>query len=207
MAWPESAQGAKTNPAFFLLSDSQMFACAKPREILAGGDWSFIENREGPPSRAYLKLWEWGWRTEKIPTCGETALDLGASPGGWTWVLAKAGLKVHAYDRSPLELKLPPKISSLIQFSKGDAFQVTPENAPPTDWVFCDVIAEPQRTIELIEAWLPTEAGLVFTIKFKGETDFKAIDHLAKIDGAVIRHLNVNKHEVTFWRLPGDSKV
>ena len=199
-AWPDEAKASRVQPAFTLLSDSRMALCARPREVLPGGDWTFEEDREGPPSRAYLKLWEWGWRTAKLPRAGETALDLGASPGGWTWVLAKAGLHVQAFDRSPLALELSKSEMSRIQFTKGDAFQITPENAPACDWVFCDVIAEPKRTVELIEKWIPTNAGLVFTIKFKGETDFGAIDHLAQIPRAVIRHLNVNKHEVTFWR-------
>ncbi len=201
-AWPDVAQSPKVMPAFTLLSESRMALCVSPREVMPGGDWTFDEDREGPPSRAYLKLWEWGWRTSKLPKAGETALDLGASPGGWTWVLAKAGLNVHAFDRSPLELKLPKAVSSRIHFEKADAFQITPDRGPKCDWVFCDVIAEPKRTIELIEKWLPTSAGLVFTIKFKGETDFGAIDHLTKIDGAILRHLNVNKHEITFWRTP-----
>jgi hypothetical protein len=79
---------------------------------------------------------------------------------------------------------------------------MTPERAPETDWVFCDVIAEPRRTAELIEAWSPTKAGLVFTVKFKGTTDFESIARLQKIPGGRVRHLDVNKHEVTFWRLP-----
>lgn len=200
--WPESVDRPRIQPAFTLLSPTQMALCVKPHDEVPGGEWNFAEDREGPPSRAYLKLWEWGWRTDVLPSAGQTALDLGASPGGWTWVLAKAGLNVHAYDRSPLTLKLPKREEERIQFIKGDAFQVTPENAPATDWVFCDVIAEPKRTVELIESWVPTKAGLVFTIKFKGDTDFKAVEHLRRIPNSHVHHLDVNKHEVTFWRLP-----
>ncbi len=204
LGWPETLPGedgrTSVNPAFTLFSDTQMALCAAPSEEVPGGDWLFEEDREGPPSRAYLKLWEWAWRTSRLPRAGQTALDLGASPGGWTWVLAKNGLKVHAFDRSPLELNVTKNISSRIHFEKGDAFAVTPESAPACEWVFCDVIAEPKRTVELIEKWLPSSAGLVFTVKFKGGTDFDAIEHLAKIPGGKIRHLNVNKHEVTFWR-------
>lgn len=201
VAWPETEDRPRLHPAFTLFSDSTMAFCASPTEEIPGGDWVFEEDREGPPSRAYLKLWEWGWRTTRLPRAGQVALDLGASPGGWTWVLAKNGLKVHAFDRSPLELNLSKNVSSRIHFEKGDAFRVTPETAPSCDWVFCDVIAEPKRTVELIEQWLPSSAGLVFTVKFKGATDFGAIEHLAKIPGSEIRHLNVNKHEVTFWRI------
>ncbi len=204
LGWPDTLPGEegrlRVNPAFTLFSDSRMALCSAPQEEVPGGDWLFEEDREGPPSRAYLKLWEWAWRTSRLPRAGQTALDLGASPGGWTWVLAKNGLKVHAFDRSPLELNVSKNISSRIHFEKGDAFAMTPAIAPACDWVFCDVIAEPKRTVELIEAWLPSSAGLVFTVKFKGATDFGVIEHLAKVPGGSIRHLNVNKHEVTFWR-------
>ncbi len=200
--WPGDVSRSRRQPSFLLLSPNNLVACASPRDEAPGGAWGFNENRDEPPSRAYLKLWEWGWRTEVLPQPGEVALDLGASPGGWTWVLAKAGLTVHAFDRSPLKLKLPLAIEKRVHFSKADAFQVIPEAAPVADWVFCDVIAAPQRTLELIEAWLPTNAGLVFTIKFKGETDFDAIARLQSISGGFVRHLDVNKHEVTFWRHP-----
>lgn len=202
VAWPDDLDRTRILPAFALASPNQLIACALPTEEALGGAWNFEEDRDGPPSRAYLKLWEWGWRADVLPKPGETALDLGASPGGWTWVLAKAGLQVYAFDRAALDLRLPKNVSERIHFAKSDAFQVTPENAPKTDWVFCDVIAEPKRTVELIEAWIPTKAGLVFTIKFKGETDFDSISRLQKITGSHVRHLDVNKHEVTFWRSP-----
>ncbi|CAN5519004.1 SAM-dependent methyltransferase [soil metagenome] len=202
VAWPENNARSRSQPSFALIGPNKLVACLAPSDEAPGGAWNFDEDREGPPSRAYLKLWEWGWRTSVLPAVGETAFDLGASPGGWTWVLAQAGLNVRAFDRAPLDLKLPKKISDRIHFSKGDAFQVVPQNSPATDWVFCDVIAEPHRTVELIESWIPTKAGLVFTIKFKGETDFASTDRLQKIPGAHVRHLDVNKHEVTFWRTP-----
>lgn len=205
VGWPSGAAKREPHPAVFtLLSPTKMAFCLKPAEEVPGGEWVFGEDRNGPPSRAYLKLWEWGWRTKVRPIAGQVALDLGACPGGWTWVLAKAGLKVHAFDRSPLAASLREDLSksdfARIEFAKADAFQVTPDRAPRTDWVFCDVIAEPRRTVELIEAWIPTKAGLVFTIKFKGATDFDSIARLQRIPGAHVRHLNVNKHEVTFWR-------
>lgn len=206
-AWPESVSRLRVQPSFTLLAPDRLALCLSPREELPGGDWAFAEDREGPPSRAYLKLWEWGWRTTDLPRAGESAFDLGACPGGWTWVLLKAGLRVDAFDRSPLKLELSREESSRVKFHKGDAFQITPEGVKRLglevpNWVFCDVIAEPHRTRELIESWLPTQAGLVFTIKFKGETDFETMEILGRVERSRIWHLNVNKHEVTFVRPP-----
>ncbi|MDX9731977.1 MAG: SAM-dependent methyltransferase [Bdellovibrionales bacterium] len=174
-------------------------------EAFAGGEWRFEEDRENPPSRAYLKLWEWGYRTNSLPTKGQVALDLAACPGGWTWVLVKEGLHVHAYDRAPLDKRLMKRYGRQIEFSTGDIFKLSPDRAPKVDWVFCDVIAEPVRTFELIEKWLSEPVGLVFTIKFKGEKtkdDVELLSRLQRVPGASLRHLFVNKNEVTFWRPP-----
>ena len=43
-----------------------------------------VEDKTGPPNRAYLKLWEALVRLRRWPQPGERCLDLGASPGGWT---------------------------------------------------------------------------------------------------------------------------
>ena len=37
------------------------------------------------------------------PQPGETCLDLGAAPGGWTWAIASLGAQVTAVDRAPLD--------------------------------------------------------------------------------------------------------
>lgn len=204
--WPAEMARGRRNPAFTLLSPSEMAYCDSPAEDVPGGEWIFNEDREGPPSRAYLKLWEWGWRADVLPKSGERALDLGACPGGWTWVLLKAGLVVHSFDRAPLAESLHSSLTAeefrRLTFSKADAFQILPVSAPETDWVFCDVIAEPERSVELIEAWAETSAGLVFTVKFKGEANLEILNRLRKIARSHVRHLYVNRHEVTFWRDP-----
>jgi len=74
-------------------------ACTSP---VADGTWNFVEDRINPPGRAYLKLWETFTRLNAFPRSGELCLDLGASPGGWSWVLARAGLQVTAIDNGPL---------------------------------------------------------------------------------------------------------
>jgi len=62
-----------------------------------------VEDKEGPPSRAYLKLQEALTLARRWPQRGDRCLDAGACPGGWTWVLANLGAQVTAVDRSPLE--------------------------------------------------------------------------------------------------------
>jgi hypothetical protein len=60
--------------------------CTNP---FPSGEIRFIEDRSGPPSRAYLKLWEALTLLGRRPEPGEICLDLGSSPGGWSWALPR----------------------------------------------------------------------------------------------------------------------
>jgi 23S rRNA (cytidine2498-2'-O)-methyltransferase len=60
----------------------------------------FVESKQGPPCRAYLKLWEVFSRIQKMPAPGDACLDAGASPGRWTWALQQLGASVLAGDRA-----------------------------------------------------------------------------------------------------------
>jgi 23S rRNA (cytidine2498-2'-O)-methyltransferase len=64
-------------------------SCASP---FPGGIIEFEEDKYGPPSRAYLKLAEAFVRLGARPAAGETCLDAGASPGGWTWMAMRGFL-------------------------------------------------------------------------------------------------------------------
>src|SRR6202000_1992614 len=55
-----------------------------------------------PPSRAYQKLEEPFFWMAREPRRGETCVDLGASPGGWTATLLKRGARVTAGERAAL---------------------------------------------------------------------------------------------------------
>lgn len=157
-----------------------------------------FEETELPPSRAYLKIWEVLTCHVTPPKSGASVIEMGASPGGWTWVFEKMGLKIYAFDRSPLtdELMKKPRI----QFSKTDIFKLQPKDYPKVEWLFSDVIAYPQKLYDLVLKWLDEKPNLniVLTIKFQGPTDFDILDKYAAIPGARLVHLYNNKHEVTF---------
>ncbi len=72
-----------------LLEPDVMLAAGDCLSPFPNGEARLVEDREGPPSRAYLKLYESFVRLRRWPTAGETCLDLGASPGGWTWLLRR----------------------------------------------------------------------------------------------------------------------
>ena len=181
-----------------LLAPDRMLAAAHCSSPFPNGEVAFIEDKTGPPNRAYLKLWEALVRLRRWPQPGERCLDLGASPGGWTYVLAKLGAQVVAIDKAPLD----PKVAALpgVEWRGESAFGLEPASIGPVDWLFSDVISYPPRLLRLIERW--RESGLarnfVCTIKFQGETDHATAAAFAAIPHAEVVHLHHNKHELTF---------
>jgi 23S rRNA (cytidine2498-2'-O)-methyltransferase len=178
-----------------LLGPRRMLVSPTKASPFVNGVCAFEEDHIGPPSRAYLKLWEACTRIGAWPMPGERCLDLGASPGGWTWAVAKLGATVEAVDRAPLD----PRVSAMagVTSREASAFAVEPE---PVDWLFSDIIAYPDRLLALVRRWI--EAGaprrIVCTIKFQGETDHAAARAFAGIEGGTLMHLYHNKHELTF---------
>ncbi len=172
--------------------------CSNP---LPNGEVEFEEDHEAPPSRAYLKLWELFTVHGFRPAPGETCLDLGSAPGGWTWVLQGLGCRVISVDKAPLE----PRIARLpgVQWRQQSAFALEPREAGAVDWLFSDVICYPDRLYALVMRWLEAgaAANLVCTIKFQGATDHAAVRRFAAIPGSRIVHLYHNRHELTWYRL------
>ena len=188
-----------------LLAPDRMLAAARCTSPFANGEVELVEDRAGPPSRAYLKLWEVLVRLRRWPQPGERCLDLGASPGGWTWVLAKLGAEVIAIDKAPLD----PKIAAMpgVAWRGESAFALDPASVGPVDWLFSDVICYPARLLRLVERWRATGQvrNFVCTIKFQGGTDHETAEAFAAIPGASVLHLHNNKHELTFAVLAGPA--
>lgn len=162
------------------------------------GKCEFNENKTIPPSRAYLKLWEF-FTIYQAPPKNITAIDMGSCPGGWSWVLSELGFNVISVDKAPLDAKIS-KLPN-IKFLQESAFGLDPKELPQIDWFFSDIICYPQRLLTLIKKWMKEGQvkNFVCTIKFQGEADFAIIDEFLKIPNSKIVHLYHNKHEVTWW--------
>jgi 23S rRNA (cytidine2498-2'-O)-methyltransferase len=182
--------------SFTLLTPNLLLAAGSCSSPFPNGEARFEEDREGPPNRAYQKLWEALALLRRFPTAGERCIDLGASPGGWTWSLAQLGATVLAVDKAPLD----PKIDRLrnVTWLGESAFGLDPA-AHRADWLFSDIIAYPTRLLALVERWIAagTVANIVCTIKLQGDTDHDTVRAFQAIAGGRVLHLHQNKHELT----------
>src|SRR5215475_1680112 len=154
-----------------LLDAGMIFAAPHCTSAFPNGEMHFVEERTGPPSRAYLKLWEALTLLGHRPQPGERCLDLGSSPGGWSWALQQTGAQVISVDKAPLA----PEIARLpgIEHHSEGAFALDPCAVGPVDWLFSDVVCYPARLLALVERWLAAGncRNFVCTIKFQGATD------------------------------------
>jgi len=196
-------QDAPTAPlgSWTLLAPDLVLASARCSSPFPDGEVRFAEDREGPPNRAYLKLWEALTLAGARPGPGDLCLDLGASPGGWTWVLATLGARVVAVDKAPLD----PAVAAMpgVEARRESAFGLDPRASGPVDWLCCDVIAYPARLLAMVRRWLEagTARNMVCTVKFQGPTDHAAARAFAEIPGSRLLHLSHNKHELTWMRI------
>jgi len=108
------------------------------------------------PSRSTLKLEEaflvflTDEERRKRLRQGLTAVDLGASPGGWTWQFVSRGVRVTAVDNGTMDGKLIA--SGLVQHVRGDGFTFAPKR--PVDWMVSDIVDQPSRIARLAAQWM-----------------------------------------------------
>ncbi len=107
------------------------------------------------PSRSALKLEEAflclldGDERAQLLRPGMRAADLGAAPGGWTWVLTRHGLYVTAIDNGPLR----PHVldTGLVNHLREDGFRWQPREK--LDWMVCDMVEQPIRVAARMAKW------------------------------------------------------
>ena len=141
----------------FVDGDHAFLATSDPRD---SAPWPMgvprLKMHADAPSRSALKL------EEAILTLltaderatllreGMRAADLGAAPGGWTWVLTRYKLQVTAIDNGPLR----PHVldTGLVQHLRADGFAWHPPK--PLDWMVCDMVEQPSRVAARMAEWV-----------------------------------------------------
>ncbi|MBX3750557.1 MAG: rRNA methyltransferase [Opitutaceae bacterium] len=168
------------------------------------------------PSRSYLKVEEAYVVLGREPAAGETVVDLGAAPGGWSYSAAKRGARVIAIDNGPLKggaLDHPH-----IEHRREDAFRYQPSFAKASegaalenkgcDWLFCDMVEEPHHVLRsIVEPWLERGWCRRFVVNLKfGRVDPIALLQELRQPGSIlqrcapglrIRHLYHDREEFT----------
>jgi 23S rRNA (cytidine2498-2'-O)-methyltransferase len=101
------------------------------------------------PSRAARKLEEALSWLGVAPGPGEVCADLGAAPGGWTYVLAERRARVIAVDPAKLRPDIAAKKN--VRHVQENAFTFAPDEA--VDWLFCDMAWRPLEAAALLAKW------------------------------------------------------
>ena len=181
------------------------------REAWLGGQRRMADD-ERAPSRSYLKIEEAYIILGREPQAGETVVDLGAAPGGWSFSAAKRGAKVIAVDNGPL--KGGAYGHAQIDHRCEDAFNFKPAADEVFDWMFCDLVEEPHHVMQNIVApWLAGGWCRHFVINLKfGHVDALGLLAEIRVPGSPfaahasnlrIRHLYHDREEFT---LVGDAR-
>ena len=140
----------------FVDGDHAFLAVGDPRD---SAPWPLgiprLKLSSDAPSRSALKLEEAllvlisADERERLLRPGMRAADLGAAPGGWTWVLARQNLQVTAVDNGPLRQHVLD--TGLVQHLRADGFAWHP--AKPLDWMVCDMVEQPSRVTARMAEW------------------------------------------------------
>jgi 23S rRNA (cytidine2498-2'-O)-methyltransferase len=166
----------------------------------------------GAPSRSGLKLVEalaLFVGEDDLPgrmRAGRVAIDLGASPGGWSRVLAARGVRVVAVDNGPMAPEVMQ--TQLVEHRREDAFRFRPER--PVDWMVCDVVAAPARIAALVAQWVARRwcRETIFNLKLPGKDRWQEVlrcygvieKTLAAAEGdhaLRLKHLYHDREEIT----------
>jgi 23S rRNA (cytidine2498-2'-O)-methyltransferase len=204
LATPDLPRGAGATRGLmvFFADFGRVFAA---REARRGGQRRMADD-DAAPSRSYLKVEEAYIVLGREPVAGETVVDLGAAPGGWSYSAAKRGARVIAVDNGPL--KGGAFNHPLIEHRLEDAFKFSPPTGVTYDWLFCDLVEEPHHVmLNIVAPWLAHGWCRRFIINLKfGHVDPLALlgeisapgspftNHAANLR---IRHLYHDREEFT----------
>lgn len=146
------------------------------------------------PSRSTLKLEEafhafipadeWDERLAS----GMYAVDLGASPGGWTYQLVKRSMMVHAVDNGDMAQSLLD--TGQVTHHRVDGFKFAPMRHPIT-WVVCDMVEKPARVTQLMINWLVNGwcREAIFNLKLPMKQRYQEVCHnLVLLRAALEQH-------------------
>ncbi|MFT4256411.1 MAG: 23S rRNA (cytidine(2498)-2'-O)-methyltransferase RlmM [Pseudoxanthomonas sp.] len=217
---------AKGNPALprlhvvFVAGDHAFLAVADPAD---SAPWPLgiprLKLLPDAPSRSALKLEEAFLslldtrERETLLKPGMTAADLGAAPGGWTWVLTRHGLRVSSIDNGPLRQHVLD--TGLVTHLREDGFHWQPPR--PLDWMVCDMVEQPRRVAERMAMWFRegwcrhAVFNLKLPMKKRWDETRLCLDLFAQQAGRPLeiraRQLYHDREEITVFAMPESGKA
>lgn len=169
LATAESASGAGPARGLFVLFGDFDWAWTT-RDAVVGGQRRMADDPTAP-SRSFLKVEEAFHVLGAAPRPGESVVDLGAAPGGWSYGAARRGARVIAIDNGPLRGGAFGHLQ--IEHRREDAFCFHPAKGERFDWLLCDLVEEPHHVLRnLVSPWLSQGWCRRFVVNLKfGRTD------------------------------------
>ena len=163
------------------------------------------------PSRSTLKLAEaiavfLGEHERDLLHAGQSAVDLGAAPGGWTAQLLMRGLQVTAVDNGALAPALARDPN--VEHVRADGLKWRPRR--PAHWLVCDIVERPARIAALVAEWIATGLAdkAIFNLKLPMKQRCEEVERCGSLIGEKLaaagveatlafRHLYHDREEVT----------
>jgi 23S rRNA (cytidine2498-2'-O)-methyltransferase len=186
----------------YVFQDAGFVGCCRARDNLNEhcDEYRVFSRRPREVSRAEYKLLE-AIRKFRLSVSGGRALDLGAAPGGWTWVLADLGMHVLAVDPAELDEKVARLPSVTHLKLRAEEYQ----GAGDFDLLVNDMNVEPERsaaTIVKLAPQLRPGAFAIMTLKLVIRNPDRLIAQVRPILDeayAIVRMKNLfhNRLEVT----------
>jgi 23S rRNA (cytidine2498-2'-O)-methyltransferase len=208
---PQAAQAPAFHVVFVNYEKAYVGIQREPKGLWKSGI-PRLKFPEESPSRSVLKLEEalLGLLSDKERTQllegGGTAVDLGASPGGWTFHLVQKGFFVHAVDNGRMDEQL--MASGMVDHHEVDAYKFKPKQAVAL--LVCDMVDKPQKVVTLMARWLREKQcrWMVFNLKLpmkkryeEWETCLALFWRENQLDPSAfelrVKHLYHNREEIT----------
>ncbi|KYQ91215.1 hypothetical protein DLAC_08141 [Tieghemostelium lacteum] len=124
------------------------------------------------PSKSFVKLFELELRYPLFAKMkkGESVIDLGSSPGGWTLYALLKECKVVSIDKSPLDINFLDYLDNgdpNLVFHQMDAQEYAVPDSTRFDWLLVDMKVSPMKSLQLLEKWLQNRHCKHFIVNLK----------------------------------------
>lgn len=153
------------------------------------------------PSRAWAKIEEAIRWSGLVPKAGETAVEIGSSPGGATYALLERGLNVHGIDPGvmhPITMANPRFTHHAMPAAE------VPKSALPRkyEWLASDVNLAPMVALKYVERMAALAhgglKGAFITLKLNDDGVFEAlprlIERISKLGAKSVRYTQLPSH-------------